>query len=53
MDGAGRSNPDCLATLMGLEGERKVTAELKMFFSIYFGGRVTLCRGMESLLTQR
>jgi hypothetical protein len=53
MDGTGRSNPDRLATLMGLEGERKVTPELKMFFNIYFRRRVTLCRGMESLLLQR
>jgi hypothetical protein len=49
MDGTGRSNPDCLATLMGLEGERKVTEEVKTFFSIYFHQRVTLCCGMESL----
>jgi hypothetical protein len=53
MDGTGGSNPDCLATLMGLEGERKVTAELKMFCRIYFRRHVTLCRGVESLLTQR
>ena len=50
MDGTDRSNPDCLATLMGREGERKVTAELKMFFGIYFRRNVTLCLGMESLL---
>jgi hypothetical protein len=38
MDGSGSSNPDWLATLMGLEWEQKVTAELKIMFRIYFAG---------------
>ena len=49
MDGTGGRIRTAWATLMGLEGNAKVTAELKMFFNIYFRRGVTLCRSMESL----
>ena len=53
MDGTGKSNPDCLATLMGLEGERKSYSEIENVFQYLFSPRVTLCGGMESLINQR
>lgn len=36
MDGTGRSNPDCLATLMGLEGERKSYSGVENVFQYLF-----------------